>query len=121
MKVMLDECITRRCADAISDYLKLSGIESHFLIDFMGAQGALDVQWTQLLQPPADWIVITGDSGSGSPRAHAKGPPLHLILPRHGITGFFLWGKSLTQCTGAEKARIVIAKMPEAWSSAPGR
>ena len=113
---MLDDCITKKCAHVIIEFLKLhpqTVSEAHFLIDFIGKQGSLDVDWTTLLVPPEGWIVITGDSGSSSPRVHVKGPPLHLILPKRGITGFFLCGKSLTQIGGEERARVIISKVPD--------
>lgn len=115
MKVMLDECITQKCSHTIIEYLKLLNppVEAHFLVDFLGKQGALDGDWSKLLTPPTDWLVISGDSGRGGPRIHAKGPPLHLILPQRQIVGFYLSGKSLTQCGGAERARIIISKLPD--------
>ncbi len=115
MKVMLDECITRKCAHVIIEFWKLHSppVEAQFLVDFLGAQGALDCDWCELLTPPSDWIVISSDCGKSGPRIHAKGPPLHLILPKIGITGFFLGGKTLTQATGAERARAIISKVPE--------
>jgi hypothetical protein len=114
-KVMLDECITKHCAHVIIEFLKLQrpAIDSHFLLDFMGVQGSLDCDWTTRLIPPEEWIVISSDSGRSAPRIHAKGPPLHLILPRRRITGFFLRGKSLTQVPGHERARIIITKLPQ--------
>jgi len=72
----------------------------------------LDVDWSALLVPAEEWIVITGDSGSSGPRIHANGPPLHIILPERKICGFYLCGKSLTQIKGQERARIIISKMP---------
>jgi len=115
LKVMLDECITKKCAYAIIEFLKLHKppVEAFFLLDFVKKQGVLDVDWSALLTPPSEWIVITGDSGASSPRIHAKGPPLQLILPDRGICGFYLCGKSLTQATGEERARIIISKIPD--------
>jgi hypothetical protein len=120
MQVMLDECITRKCSHAVIEYLRLirPPVKAHFLIDFMGAQGALDWDWSRKLVPRGDWIVISSDSGKSGPRVHAKGPPLHLILPQLGITSFFLGGKSIVNEKGAERARIIITKIPEVLSIA---
>jgi hypothetical protein len=117
---MLDECITKKCAHAIIEYLRLykPPVEAHFLLDFVKEQGQLDVEWSTLLVPSNEWIVVTGDSGSSGPRIHAKGPPLHLILPQRGICGFYLTGKGLTQNTGEERARLIISKMPDIISKA---
>ena len=115
MKVMLDECITKKCAHVVIDYLSLlwPPIEAHFLIDFMGKQGARDCEWPLLCNPSEEWMVITQDCGKAPPRIHAKGPPLHLILPRRKITAFFLSGGTIVNATGFERARIIISKLPE--------
>jgi hypothetical protein len=126
-KVMLDECVTKHCARVVIEYLKLQNppVESHFLLDFMGTQGALDCDWTTKLVPPEDWIVLSSDAGRSGPRIHAKGPPLHLILPRRKITAFFLRGKSLIHVPGHERARIIISKLPNilelAETASPGQ
>lgn len=123
---MLDECVTKKCAHTISEFLNLSHppIESHFLVTYMGRHGSHDCDWTLTLTPPEEWIVISSDAGRSGPRIHAKGPPLHLILPRRKITSFFLRGKTLTQVTGVERARVVITKLPTmlrmAESATPG-
>lgn len=115
LKVMLDECITMQCAHTVSEYLKLCDppIESHFLVTYLKQQGALDRDWTMLLTPPEDWLVISSDAGRSAPRVHAKGPPLPMIVLERRLKSVFLRGKSLTQNTGAERARILITKMPE--------
>lgn len=115
MRVMLDECITRKCAYAIIQEMNRRSefTEAHFLIDFMGKQGAFDSDWTLRLTPPSDWIVISQDCGRQSPRIHAKGPPLPFILPLRGITGFFIAGRSLSQCKGEERAAVVISKLDD--------
>ena len=111
-QVMLDECITYGPAHAIIKYLSLLSlpIESHFLVDYMECQGLKDCNWAPRLTPPANWVVISSDTDST--RTFAKGPPLHVILPRIGITGFFLKGKSFSQVSGSEKARSIISVMP---------
>jgi len=42
---MLDECITKKCAYTITEYLNLlrPPIKSYFLLDFIGKQGVWDV------------------------------------------------------------------------------
>jgi len=96
MRIMLDECIAPRASRLLIDALKLHRppYEAQFLVDFMGAQGAHDVDWTKILAEQGDWIVITADSGKArGEKAKLKGPPLHLVLPHRKITGFFLAGK----------------------------
>jgi hypothetical protein len=112
MKVMLDECITMKCANLVIQFIKLGNprIEAFFLVDYLGKQGVQDSQWASQLKPPADWLVISADCGTHGPKIHAKGPPLHLILPSLGITGVFLAGKKLSQTTGSERAKALIAK-----------
>jgi hypothetical protein len=124
---MLDECITQKCARIVAEYIKLNHevSEAHFLCDYLGDQGALDCDWTELLKPPEEWIVISSDCGRSGPRIHAKGPPLPIILPQKKITGFFLGGKTLTQGTGELKTRAIISKAKEilrhAESASPGQ
>ena len=119
-KVMLDECITQQCARAVVACLKLehSIIDAYFLCDYLNKSGEKDCDWADMLIPPSDWIVISSDCGTHGPRVYAKGPPLPEILPKKGITGFFLAGKTLTQAKGAERARAIISKMPQILSLA---
>jgi len=70
------------------------------------------------LTPPEDWIVITADAGKTGPKIHAKGPPLHLILPNKRIRAFFLSGKRLTQISGQERAIAIISRMPDMLAAA---
>ncbi len=119
-KVMVDECMTKGCALVIIEYLKLCDppVEAHFLVTYLGTQGSLDGDWTKLLSPPSDWIVLTCDAGRSAPREHLKGPPLHLILPQRGIIGFFFRGKRFNHVPGEERARNVIAAMPKVLAAA---
>lgn len=114
--VLLDECVNKRPSRVIKEFLSLHKppIRGEFLLDlFGGKQGLKDEDWSTIFNEDKNWIVITADSSIRSPRVRIKGTPLHLVLPTQGITSFFLSGKKTTQANGMEKARIVIATMPE--------
>jgi hypothetical protein len=115
MRIMLDECIAPRASRVLIDILKLHKppLEARFLVDHVGAQGALDYSWTKELEEQGDWIVITSDNGrSRGERSRLKGPPLHLVLPARKITGFFMAGRMAQRC-GFDKARCVIYAWPD--------
>lgn len=115
MKPMLDECMPPKASRLFASMLLLNKppIEATFLEDYLGEKGQWDCDWTKLLQDEGGWYVVTADNGKArGTKAKLKGPPLHLILPARGITGFFLAGNA-PQRSGFEKIRVVICTLPE--------
>src|SRR5579859_553346 len=114
MKIMLDECMPSKASHLLVDLLKLSkvSVSAHYLETYLG-KGSLDKDWAKLLAAEGGWSVVTCDNGRArGERTKLKGPPLQLILPARGITGFFLSAK-MSQASGFEKVRAVIYLMPE--------
>lgn len=112
---MLDECMPPKASRLFAGMLQLNKppIEAVILQEYLGQKGALDCDWAKLLQEEGGWYVITADNGKAKgAKAKLKGPPLHLILPARGITGFYLAGK-MSQRSGFEKIRAVIYTLPD--------
>jgi hypothetical protein len=125
VKIMLDECLTLRASHLVIDAMKLyktadgrpiqvEFLEEHFRSDGSPiGKGAWDVDWARILAEEGEWSVITCDSRKPrGERAKLKGPPLHLILPKRKITGFFMSGKTASY-PGFEKFRAVIYLFPQ--------
>jgi hypothetical protein len=120
MKVMFDECMGTKASRLLVEAFKLHKppIESQFLEDYLHQKGTWDLDWSKLLADEGGWCVVTTDYQTPrGAKARLKGPPLHIILPARGITGFFLAGK-IAQRTGFEKARVVFYVFPELWQRA---
>lgn len=127
MKIMIDECVAPKSARLFIKALELHKppMEAYFLEDWARAldgnqsgdklplRGALDSDWSAILQQQGDWAVVSCDNGKARGEvARTKGPPLHLILPARKITGFFLGG-TISSRSGFEKIRAIYCVFPE--------
>jgi hypothetical protein len=84
-----------------------------FLPDYLRTTGALDVDWTGQLANEGGWSVITTDyKNPKGTAARLKGPPLNILLPERGITGFFFAGRIATR-SGFEKMRAIFYCFPK--------
>lgn len=113
-KVMLDECMGCQGSRLAASLFELHKppVHAEWLNDFLGRQGSLDVDWTQIIQSQGGWIVVSCDKGKQrGEKARLKGPPLHLICPARKITAFFLGGKASNR-SGFHKATEGISLWP---------
>ncbi len=104
MKLLLDECIPSGISGSIAKFMAAAKppVETVHMIVFTGKQGEPDDVWVPKAANEG-WFVITGDSVRSK-----EGPPLHRLLPEHGVSAAFLSGK-LQQKPGFEKVRAVIS------------
>lgn len=112
---MFDECFTREGSRVLGEMLSLFDppIESAFLVDYLGVEGAWDENWGPSLAGKG-WIVVSRDLGR-TRKIKAKGAPLHIVLPRSKVTGIFLSGQ-LGTASRFEMVRAVTCVLPDVFA-----
>jgi len=116
VKIALDECLNPSPSETIIKFLQLMTppVHAEFIPDLVGRTGIKDHEIGEFLADDGGWYIISADRDKARKNRRKRqidGPPLHKIMPKHGITGIYCTAK-IAQSHGDAKARAIIATWP---------